>query len=805
MRGPAMMPAGIDRALVDQVDAEVKRRDARQPRNGEITFTCPESKLHQNGDAHPSARWNYNKAVWYCDVCNNNGGAIDLAQRLGLRNDEQPTHRSRETARWTIRDETGHPVAVHIRLEPGRNGKPKDCVWERPDGQTGLGGRKVEDLPLYGVHELASAPKGAMVTLVEGEKARDALARRGVVAVGTVTGASHTPSDTTLRTLARYRVILWPDADNPGRDHMRRIADRLKALGIPYRLFDPWADATDKRDAADFSGTGDELRTLLDEVAPTTEATGASAPLAGLLGATETILSHYVVFRSTAERTAIVLWVAHAHALDAFDVTAYLNVRSAEKRSGKTRLLEVLKELVPQPWQTVQPSEAVLFRKIARDTPTLLLDEVDAIFKGPPTDRTEGLRAVLNAGYRRGATVDRCAGKDRGTLVAFGVFCPKVLAGIGTLPDTIADRCIPIVLSRRKSSEPVAKFRLRDVAPQAERLREGLKTWAGAAVDTLREARPEMPGGLQDRAEEVWEPLIVIADLAGADWPARAREAALALNGGEPDTESHNVMLLQAIRAMFDDEDNEGREPKDKLTTTDLLAGLVDRESEPWPGWWGKEVDSAAKEGRAPRKAPGELAKHLRPFGVQPKNIRTADGVSKGYDRADFADAFSRYLPQKPTQEPQEPTRGRYNATTVGAQGFEPLRLASGGQQAATPETLAAQGLWRCSGLKPPEERNSENGTTPPKNRGPGAPDSAVAGVVRQTIAEMGDMPAPADRLARANSAIELTKKEGETWAGAPNGVEGAKRREAGSKGVPSGRPGSVSSATAEPVERGSL
>jgi hypothetical protein len=143
------------------------------------------------------------------------------------------------------------------------------------------------------------------------------------------------------------------------------------------------------------------------------------AALAALLDAVGTLLSKYVVFRSTAQRTAVVLWIAHAHALKAFEVTPYLNVRSAEKRSGKTRLLETLAELVPRPWLTVQPTEAVLFRKIAKEAPTVLLDEVDTIFKGPSTDQTEGLRAVLNSGYRRGATVDRCAGRDKEKLLAF--------------------------------------------------------------------------------------------------------------------------------------------------------------------------------------------------------------------------------------------------------------------------------------------------------------------------------------------------------------------------------------------------
>jgi hypothetical protein len=386
-----------------------------------------------------------------------------------------------------------------------------------------------------------------------------------------------------------------------------------------------------------------------------------TATLAALLEAVGALLSRYVVFRSTAQRTAVVLWIAHAHALDAFDVTAYLSVRSAEKRSGKTRLLETLTELVPRPWLTVQPTEAVLFRKIARDCPTLLHDEVDTIFKGPPTDRTEGLRAVLNSGCRRGATVDRCTGRDKEKLAAFPVFCPKVLAGIGTLPDTVNDRCIPIALARRKRDEPVRRFRLREVQQEAGPIREALCVWAAAAVRTLRTARPDMPDGLLDRAEEVWEPLIAVADMAGAEWPTLARSAALELNSGESATESFGVLLLAALREVFEGEGVE------KLLTADLLRALVKRETEPWAGWWGREVD-LAREDETPRKPAMDLARHLKPFEVQPKKLRVGESTANGYERADFEDAFARYLPA--ARSLSLSPEGRNNGTTVAAQGF---------------------------------------------------------------------------------------------------------------------------------------
>src|SRR4029453_12144657 len=105
-------------------------------------------------------------------------------------------------------------------------------------------------------------------------------------------------------------------------------------------------------------------------------------------------------------------------------------------------------------------SEAARFRKMEREKPTILLDESDALW-GAKTDGREGLRALLNAGYRRGATVPRGVGGRSGVGVQdFPVFGPKALARLaGKLPRTIASRSIPIRLRRRTKGEQAERFR----------------------------------------------------------------------------------------------------------------------------------------------------------------------------------------------------------------------------------------------------------------------------------------------------------------------------------------------------------
>ncbi len=170
--------------------------------------------------------------------------------------------------RYEIRDAEGKVVAVHVRrdLEGG-----KRITWEQPNGHRGLRGQPVANLPLYRLPEMLSAPNGETVIVVEGEKATDALHRAGLVAVGTVTGATGTPSDSSLRPLVGRDVVLWPDHDEVGRDHMRRIGAALVRLGGKPRLLN-WPEARDPGDdAADFlarGGTAPDVRLLIADAQP---------------------------------------------------------------------------------------------------------------------------------------------------------------------------------------------------------------------------------------------------------------------------------------------------------------------------------------------------------------------------------------------------------------------------------------------------------------------------------------------------------------------------------------------------------
>ena len=244
--------------LAGLVETAVLQRQGKREGN-EIRFLCP---CHD--DHHPSARYNPQKQTWYCDVCQAGGGIKDLASQLDIQGNGR-----RELVRrveYTICNPLGELVASHVRLE--YNDGEKSFLWER-NGVSGLGGLKVADLPLFNSEKISKYSENTPCVICEGEKPAVALEGLGFLSLGTVTGASSTPSIEGLRPIAQRSgpIYLWADNDTSGKSHMEQIAARLQVLGKSCRLIH-WADAPAKGDAADFvamDGTVAKLERLASE------------------------------------------------------------------------------------------------------------------------------------------------------------------------------------------------------------------------------------------------------------------------------------------------------------------------------------------------------------------------------------------------------------------------------------------------------------------------------------------------------------------------------------------------------------
>ena len=135
---------------------------------------------------------------------------------------------------------------------------------------------------------------------------------------------------------------------------------------------------------------------------------------------------------------------------------------------------------------------------------------------------------------------------------------------------------------------------------------------------------------------------MAISDLAGGDWPARAREAATAIVSGRvAEDQSLGVRLLSDIQVVLNGDD--------RMSSVALAHALNTIEESGWAGWnAGKGI------------GPHDLARRLKPYGVGPRTIRVAGETPKGYLREQFIDPWRRYL--RDGERPAKPEKARADA-----------------------------------------------------------------------------------------------------------------------------------------------
>jgi Protein of unknown function (DUF3631) len=371
---------------------------------------------------------------------------------------------------------------------------------------------------------------------------------------------------------------------------------------------------------------------------------------AELLDDIRSFLARFVIYPSVHELTAHVLWIAHAWFMDFWDSTPRIAFLSPEPGSGKSRALEVTEPLVPNPVHAVNTTPAYLFRKVGQTDeddrptpPTILYDEIDTVF-GPKAKDNEDIRGMLNAGHRKGAKAGRCVMRGkRVEIEELPAYCAVALAGLDDLPDTLMSRSVICRMRRRAPNEPIEPWRQRVNGGEAGKLYRQLLTWTSSAKP-LADGWPTLPESVTDRDADVWESLIAVADLAGGHWPQSARVAALTLvTASRARKPSLGVLLLNDLRAVF------SQSGRDRMPTDDVLSALNKMDESPW---------GSIRRGEA--LDPRGLANRLGKYGIGSKPLRIGDEVFKGYSRAQFQDAWSRYL-----DDDSAPTGGDSSVTAV--------------------------------------------------------------------------------------------------------------------------------------------
>ena len=358
---------------------------------------------------------------------------------------------------------------------------------------------------------------------------------------------------------------------------------------------------------------------------------------AELLDLIATTYERFCILPSHAS-SVLAVWVLQSYCYRWFDFAAVIAVWSPEAACGKGRVLDVTAEVAMNPFRTSNTSAAVLYHQVSKGDLTVLIDELDS----QSEDQVKAISNILKSGFQSNGTAHRMtevAGAQ--VVVEFSTYSPKMIAAItlDALDKATRSRSISVRMNRKPRGSRIEKFRRYD----GTEIRRKCLRWI---MDN--EASVKAVGYLNldecatDRQEDVWEPLVAIARVAGGDWESRIRDAARQLSGVATAASSDSVahQLLEAVKGYFD------TNHVSKVGTKQLIAALNE----------GGDFDDC---NRGSGLTPAFLARQLRPYGVGTRTLRSGSDTFKGYDAGDFASAFASYLTDPDVSN-------RHNVTSFG-------------------------------------------------------------------------------------------------------------------------------------------
>jgi hypothetical protein len=356
-------------------------------------------------------------------------------------------------------------------------------------------------------------------------------------------------------------------------------------------------------------------------------------------------LQRFICPMASRDLDLLTLWIAHTHLVDETYTTPRLLIESPVPESGKTTVLEHLERLCRHPMQMASVSSpAMITRVLQNGMRTLLIDEADRSLN-PDKPGIDELIAVLNSGYKKGATRPVLVPAKGGgwETEEMPTFSPVGMAGNQPkLPEDTLSRTIRVlIMPDHESTVEDSDWEL--IEPEAQTIADHLVSWSDEVRDMVRHgARPELPDGAKARTKERWLPLKRVATAAGGRWPEVVDHLVeLDLERMQLDreegivNEKPHVTLLKHVAEVW-------VEGETFHATEDIISMLKAR----FPAAWGSST--MYPNGLTAQRFGRMLVKN---YGVY--SDRTATKV-RGYEAKSF-DRAMRSVRMAPLSEPAKP------------------------------------------------------------------------------------------------------------------------------------------------------
>lgn len=372
-------------------------------------------------------------------------------------------------------------------------------------------------------------------------------------------------------------------------------------------------------------------------------------------------ISSYCHFEDKSIIRPLSLWIAGTYVFDAFDSYPYIAINSRTKRSGKTRLSELIGFTCQTPLPVAGATAPALFRAVKDMKPTVIWDEAEQL----NSEATSLVRSFLNVGYRKGQTIPRATGEG---ITQWPTYCPKVFVLIGDVYDTLRDRSIVVTMKRCPEGVELKDFRYEHAKAEGNEIGEAIKLLCAEHIERIvKSYESESIGFLTDRDAEIWRAIFALARTIDTEETAKSNTI---LTRTAVDVSTEKTLPIRSYAMQGDAEQLAERESyarrllrdmlivskgRKSISSADAIKALKNIDASPWRVYRAESDDTA---GASSLNSDGldqrSMSTLLAMFNLRPKPFRNAvtdnskkaktykgkgQNVARGYARKDIETA----------------------------------------------------------------------------------------------------------------------------------------------------------------------